>query len=136
MPAYKTPEVTSLDVFPTMSQSNIWYSSVLCIIFTLLYRLHSFLLLIKINKKTNCFFLPLATHGFQLSNLSCLPPAPFPFRYKWQNIPNSGLFVFIGCTHMFRLLRRHLLHIIVGKTSTLKFSIVLEFFKCSLFIEY
>jgi len=41
------------------------------------------------------------------------------------------------CTHMFRLLRRHLLlHIIVCKTSMLKFSIALEFFICSLFKEY
>ena len=45
--------------------------------------------------------------------------------------------MFIGCTHMFRLLRRHLLlHKIVCKTSMLKFSIALEFFTCALFKEY
>ena len=44
------------------------------------------------------------------------------------------VFMFIGCTHMFRLLRHHLLlHIIACKTSMLKFSIPLEFFTCSLF---
>jgi len=43
-------------------------------------------------------------------------------RYKWLNIPNSGLFMLIECTHMFRLLRRHLLlQIIVFKTSMLTF---------------
>ena len=45
--------------------------------------------------------------------------------------------MFIGCTHVFRLLRRHLLlHIIVCKTSVLKFSIALEFFTCALFKEH
>ena len=45
--------------------------------------------------------------------------------------------MFIGCTHVFRLLRRHLfLHIIVCETSVLKFSIPLEFFTCALFKEY
>ena len=58
-------------------------------------------------------------------------------RYKWLNIPNSGLSMFIGCAYMFCLIRCYLLvHIIVCKTSMLKFSIVLEFFKCSLFKEY
>jgi len=43
------------------------------------------------------------------------------------NIPNSGLLMLIGCTHIFRLLQRHLfLHIIVCKTSM--FSIAVEFF--------
>jgi hypothetical protein len=42
--------------------------------------------------------------------------------------------MFIGCTHMFCLLRCHfLLHIIVYKTSILKFPVALEFFNCSLF---
>ena len=41
--------------------------------------------------------------------------------YKWLNISKSGLFMFIGRTHMFHLLRRHLLlHIIACKTSRLK----------------
>jgi hypothetical protein len=54
-------------------------------------------------------------------------------RYKWLNITNTDLFMFIGCTHMFCLLRRHLLlHIIVCKTSMLQFSIALEFFTCAL----
>jgi len=45
--------------------------------------------------------------------------------------------MFIWCTHMFRLLRHHLLlHIIVCKTSMLKFYIALEFFTCALFREY
>ena len=57
--------------------------------------------------------------------------------YKWLNISKSGLFMFIGCTHMFRLLRRHLiLHIITCKTSILKFSVTLESFTCSLFNKY
>jgi len=58
------------------------------------------------------------------------------FRYKWQNVPNSGLFMFIGWTHMLRLLQLHHLHIIVCKTSMLKLSIALEFFNCSLFKQY
>ena len=42
-------------------------------------------------------------------------------QVKWLNIPNSGLFMFIGCTPMFCLLRCHLLlHIILCKTSMLK----------------
>jgi len=45
--------------------------------------------------------------------------------------------MFIGCTHMFRLLRRHLLlQLILCKTSMLKFSIALEFFTCALPKEY
>ena len=37
--------------------------------------------------------------------------------YKWLNIPKACLFMFIGSTHMFRHLRRHLLlHLIVCKT--------------------
>jgi hypothetical protein len=45
--------------------------------------------------------------------------------------------MFIGCTHMFYLLRYHLLlQIIVCKTSILKFSFTLEFFTCALVIEY
>jgi len=45
--------------------------------------------------------------------------------------------MFIGCTHTFRPLRRHpLVHIIVGKTSMLKFFIALELFACALFKEY
>ena len=45
--------------------------------------------------------------------------------------------MFIGCTKMFRLLRRHaLLHITVYKTSMLKSSIDLDFFDCSLFKEH
>ena len=56
-------------------------------------------------------------------------------RYKWLNISKTGLFMFIGCTHMFHLFRRHL-HIIVCKTRMLKFSVALEFFTRALFKEY
>ena len=42
--------------------------------------------------------------------------------YKWLNILNSCFFMLTGCTHMFRFCRSNLLlHIIVGKTSRLKF---------------
>ena len=45
--------------------------------------------------------------------------------------------MFIGCTHVFRLLRRTLLlHIILCKTSTVKFSIAVEVFTCALFKDY
>ena len=50
----------------------------------------------------------------------------------WRNFPNSGLLILIGRTHMFRLLRRHLLlHIIACKTSM--FSIAVDFLlaRCS-----
>jgi len=51
------------------------------------------------------------------------------------NIPNSGFLMLIGCTHIYRLLRRHLLlHIIACKTSM--FSIAVEFFTCALFKDY
>jgi len=56
---------------------------------------------------------------------------------KWLNIPNSGFFMFIRCTHLFRLLLRHLcLHIITCKTGILKFSIAVDFCICALFKEY
>ena len=72
-----------------------------------------------------------------------IPKKPWNFSssssrsgYKWLNISKSGLFMFIACTHMFRLFRRHLLfHIILCKTSMSKFSIALDFFACALFKE-
>jgi hypothetical protein len=45
---------------------------------------------------------------------------------KIFRILNSGLYMFIGCTHMFRPLRNHHLHIIVCKTRMFKFSIALK----------
>jgi len=110
---------THTHTLPVLSHHSIYVSAAKC------------LLPLELSEDV-CTFSWQRSATWIMVTISCqalaVPPGIFPI---------SGLFMFIGCTHMFRLLRSHLLlHITVCKTSMLKFSIALEFFNCSLFKEH
>jgi len=82
---------------------------------------------------------PTAT-AVQLLDIHSKKPMKFLFvleqiRIQVAKYTNSSPLMLIGCTHIYRLLRRHIfLHITACKTSM--FPIALEFFTFALFKEY